>query len=51
MDFGTNLTPIEDIRKDSFGSTYLGDIYSGVNHKFYKNSWKEFIAVIIMMSV
>ena len=42
MDFGTNLTPIEVIKKGSFGSTFLRDIYSGVNRKFYKSSWKEF---------
>ena len=25
-----------------FGGTYFRDIYSGVNGKFYKDSWKEF---------
>ena len=42
MDFGTNKTPIEVIKEDSFGGTYFRDICSGVNDKFYKNSWKEF---------
>ena len=42
MDFGTNKTPVEIIKEASFGRTYFRDIYSGVNHKFYKNSWKEF---------
>ena len=42
MDFGTNLTPIEVIKKGSFGGTFFRDIYSGVSHKFYRNSWKEF---------
>ena len=42
MDFGTNKTPIEIIKEGTFGGTYFRDIYSGVNDKFYKNSWKEF---------
>ena len=42
MDFGTNLTLIEVIKKGSFGGTYFRDIYSGVNNKFYKNNWKKF---------
>ena len=42
MDFGTNKTPIEIIKEGSFGDTYFRDIYSGVNDKFYKNSWNEF---------
>ena len=59
MDFGTNLTPIEVIKKGSFGGTFFRNIYSRANDKFYKNSWKEFkelknidkntIAVIIIM--
>ena len=42
MDFGTNKTPIEIIKGGSFGSTYFRNIYSCINDKFYKNSWKEF---------
>ena len=42
MDFGANKTPIEVIREDAFGGTYFRDIYSGINKKWYKNSWKEF---------
>ena len=39
MDFGTNLTPVEIIRKGAFGGTYyFRDIYSNVNRKWYKNS-------------
>ena len=26
----------------AFGGTYFRDIYSGVNDRFYKDSWKEF---------
>ena len=36
MDFGTNLTPIEIIKKGAFGGTYFRNIYSGANHKFKK---------------
>ena len=42
MDFGTNKTPIEIIKEGSFGGTYFRDIYSSVNDRWYKNSWKEF---------
>ena len=42
MDFGTDKTPVEIIKEGSFGGTNFGDIYSGVNGKWYKNSWKEF---------
>ena len=42
MDFGTNISPIEIIKKGDFGGTYFRDIYSGVNDKWYKDSWKEF---------
>ena len=61
MDFGTSKTPVEIIKEGSFGGTYFRDIYSGVNNKFYRNTWKEFkelksidkniIVQIIMMSV
>ena len=36
MDFKPNISPVD------FGGTYFRDIYSSVNVKFYKNSWKEF---------
>ena len=42
MDFGVNKTPIEVIIEGAFGGTYIRDIYSGINGKWYKNSWKEF---------
>ena len=42
MDFGANKTPIEIIKEGAFGGTYLKDIYSSVNGKWYKKSWKEF---------
>ena len=39
--FGANTTPIEVIKEGAFGGTYIRDIYSGVNGKWYRNSWKE----------
>ena len=61
MDFGTNLTPIEVIKKGAFGRTYFRDIYFSVNDRWYKDSWKEFkdlkilivsiIVVIVMMLI
>ena len=41
MDFGANITPVEVIKKGSFGGTYFRDIYSSVKSKWYKNSWKD----------
>ena len=43
MNFGPNKTPIEIIKEGAFGGTYFRDIVSGINEKWYKNSWKEFI--------
>ena len=40
--FGANKTPVEVIKKGAFGGTYFRDIYSSINGKWYKNSWKEF---------
>ena len=42
MDFGANKTPIEVTRERAFRGTYFEDIYSGVNEKWHKKSWKEF---------
>ena len=41
MDFNPNKT-IQIIKEGAFGGTYFRDIYSGINEKWYKNSWKEF---------
>ena len=41
MEFGANKTPIEVIKEGAFGSTYFRDIYSSVNEKWCKKSWKE----------
>ena len=42
MNFGTNKTPTAVLKEDTFEGTYLRDIYSGVNRKWYKRSWKDF---------
>ena len=42
MDFRPNKIPIEVIRDGAFGGTYFRNIYSGINEKWYKDSWKEF---------
>ena len=42
MKFGANRTPIEVIKEGAFGGTYFRDIYSGINKKWYRKSWKEF---------
>ena len=42
MNFTPNKTPVEIISEGAFGGTYLRDIYSGVNGKWYRNSWKVF---------
>ena len=57
MEFGPNKKPIKIIQEGAFGSTYFRVIYSGINEKWYRKSWKEFdklksiIVQIIMMSV
>ena len=42
MEFSPNKTPIETIKEGAFGDTYFRDIYSGINWKSHKRSWKEF---------
>ena len=42
MDFGANKTPVEIIKEGAFRGIYFRDIYSGVNVKWYRKSWKEF---------
>ena len=42
MPFNPNKTPIEIIKEGAFGGTYFRDIYSSINGKWYRNSWKEF---------
>ena len=43
MNFSPNKTPIETIKEGAFGDTYFRDIYSGINKKWHKNSWKELV--------
>ena len=42
IEVGVNKTPVEVIKERAFGGTYFVDIYSGVNGKWYRKSWKEF---------
>ena len=42
MEFHPYISPVDVIKKGAFGGTYVRDIYSGVNEKWYKNSRKEF---------
>ena len=41
MDFNIK-TAIEVIKEGAFGETYFRDIYSSVNGKWYRKTWKEF---------
>ena len=40
MNFSPNKTQIEIIKEGAFGGIYFRKIYSGINEKWYKNSWK-----------
>ena len=42
MEFGAKKTAIEVIKEGAFGGTYFRDIYSGINEKWYRKSWKKF---------
>ena len=42
MDFSPNKTPIEIIKEGAFGGTYFRDVYSNINKKWCRNSWKMF---------
>ena len=42
MDFGANKTPVKIIGEGAFGGTHFRYIYSGINEKAYRKSWKEF---------
>ena len=43
MDFNPNKTLILIIKEGAFGGTYFWNVYSNINKKWYRNSWKEFI--------
>ena len=49
MSFSPNKTPIEIIKEGTFGGTYFRDIYSSINGKWYRNSWKEFDFYVILI--
>ena len=42
MEFRLNISPVDAIKKGALGGTYFRDIFSCVNDKWYRNSWKEF---------
>ena len=42
MDFNPNKKPIEVIKEGAFDCTYFKGIYSSINEKWYRKSWKEF---------
>ena len=41
MDFRANKTTVKIIKEGTFGGTYFREIYSGINGKWYRKSWKE----------
>ena len=41
MVFGANKILVQVIKEGAFGGKYYRDIYSGVNGKWYRKSWKE----------
>ena len=43
MDFSPSKTPIAIIKEGATGGTYFRDVYSNINKKWYKKSWKEFV--------
>ena len=43
MHFSPNKTPIDVIREGVFGGTCFRNNYSGINDRWYKNSWKKFV--------
>ena len=54
MDFGANKTHAEVLKEGAFGGTYLVDIYSGINSKWYngitfRKSWKKFDQIIMLV--
>ena len=42
MDVGAYKTKVEVIKEEVFGRTFFRDIYSDVNIKWYRKSWKGF---------
>ena len=42
INFNANKTYIEAFKEWSFRGDYFRNIYSGINVKWYRKSWKEF---------
>ena len=51
MDIGANKTTVEIIKEGALGGTYFRDIYSSVNGKWYRKSWKEFDDYSILLKI
>ena len=49
MKFNPNKTPIEVIKRGTFGGTYFRDDYSAVDGKWYRKSWKDFNQLKILI--
>ena len=43
MDFGASKRPVEVIKEGAFGGAYFTGIYSSINRKWYRSSWKELV--------
>ena len=42
INFGRNKKPMEVTEEGAFEGTYFRGIYSGINYKWYRKSWREF---------
>ena len=42
LDFSAKKPAVEIIKEGTFRRTFFKDIYSGINDKCYRKSWKEF---------
>ena len=42
MELNPDKRPIEITKEGAFDGSYFRDIYSGINGKWYRKSWKEF---------
>ena len=43
MGFNPNKRPIQIIKEGAFGGTCFRDVYSNINKKWFKSSWKELV--------
>ena len=45
MDFGANKTTVKVVKEGAFGRTYLRDIFSDVNGKWYRRAMERIWSV------